>query len=131
MAQTDSMPNSRESVKAEARAANKNTSNTTIPQGEASTVTKGQPNALPGPSENSRAMVKGEARAANRNAATTTLPQGEASTKINNQPNAAERTGALARSEVRPPRGGQKPVRGETGERPNVPTNPPKGGTPQ
>lgn len=41
---TGQMPNSREAVRAEAREAARNTSNTLVPAGEASTMTNNQPN---------------------------------------------------------------------------------------
>lgn len=52
------MPNSRESVKAEARAHNRNNANNPVPKGEASTTVNNQPNAMPQPTgEMSRAEV--------------------------------------------------------------------------
>ena len=53
-----SMPVSREAVKAEARAHNRNNFNNLVPKGEASTVVNGQPNAMPQPTgDMSRAQV--------------------------------------------------------------------------
>ena len=53
-----SMPNSREAVKAEARAHNRNNANNLVPKGEASTTVNAQPNAMPQPTgEMSRAEV--------------------------------------------------------------------------
>jgi hypothetical protein len=57
------MPNSREAVKAEARAHNRNNTNNLVPKGEASTTVNSQPNALPQPTgEMSRAEVSQQAR---------------------------------------------------------------------
>ncbi|MGJ7566932.1 serine/threonine protein kinase [Variovorax sp. GB1R11] len=54
----NSMPNSREAVKAEARAQNRNNANSMVPKGEASTTFNHQPNATPQPTgEMSRAEV--------------------------------------------------------------------------
>jgi len=57
---TGQMPNSREEVRAEARAATRNTANTPVPSaaGEASTMTNSQPNMQTLPSERSRADVR-------------------------------------------------------------------------
>jgi hypothetical protein len=58
-----SMPNSREAVKAEARAHNRNNANNLVPKGEASTTVNAQPNAVPRPTgEMSRAEVSQQAR---------------------------------------------------------------------
>lgn len=58
-----SMPVSREAVKAEARAHNRNNTNNLVPKGEASTTVNGQPNAMPQPTgEMSRAEVSADAR---------------------------------------------------------------------
>ena len=58
-----SMPNSREAVKAEARAHNRNNANNPVPKGEASTTVNAQPNAMPRPTgEMSRAEVSQQAR---------------------------------------------------------------------
>jgi len=58
-----SMPVSREAVKAEARAHNRNNTNNLVPKGEASTIVNGQPNAMPQPTgEMSRAEVSQLAR---------------------------------------------------------------------
>lgn len=59
----NSMPNSREAVKAEARAHNRNNTNNLVPKGEASTTVNAQPNAMPQPTgEMSRAEVSQQAR---------------------------------------------------------------------
>lgn len=60
---TGQQPNSREEVKAEARAAARNSANTNVPPGgEASTMTNHQPNMQPVPiSERSRAEVRQQA----------------------------------------------------------------------
>ncbi|SFM29512.1 hypothetical protein [Variovorax sp. OV329] len=61
--ETGQMPNSRDAVKAEARAATRNTANTSVPSaaGEASTMTNNQPNMQPvPPSDKSRAEVRAE-----------------------------------------------------------------------
>jgi len=56
-----SMPASREAVKAEARAQNRNNANSVVPKGEASTTVNHQPNAMPSPTgERSRAEVRAE-----------------------------------------------------------------------
>lgn len=58
-----SMPNSREAVKAEARAHNRNNINNPVPKGEASTTVNAQPNAMPQPTgAMSRAEVSQQAR---------------------------------------------------------------------
>ncbi|MEJ1163076.1 serine/threonine protein kinase [Variovorax sp. CCNWLW186] len=58
-----SMPNSREAVKAEARAHNRNNVNNPVPKGEASTTVNAQPNAMPQPTgAMSRAEVSQQAR---------------------------------------------------------------------
>lgn len=58
-----SMPNSREAVKAEARAHNRNNVNNPVPKGEASTTVNAQPNAMPQPTgAKSRAEVSQQAR---------------------------------------------------------------------
>jgi hypothetical protein len=58
-----SMPNSREAVKAEARAHNRNNINNPVPKGEASTTVNAQPNAVPQPTgAMSRAEVSQQAR---------------------------------------------------------------------
>ena len=58
-----SMPVSREAVKAEARAQNRNNANSVVPKGEASTTVNAQPNARPQPTgEMSRAEVSQMAR---------------------------------------------------------------------
>lgn len=54
----NSMPASREAVKAEARAQNRNNANSMVPKGEATTTVNHQPNAMPQPTgEMSRAEV--------------------------------------------------------------------------
>ncbi|SCX70717.1 serine/threonine protein kinase [Variovorax sp. EL159] len=59
----NSMPASREAVKAEARAQNRNNDNSTVPKGEATTTVNHQPNAMPQPTgEMSRAEVNQQAR---------------------------------------------------------------------
>lgn len=56
-------PASREAVKAEARAQNRNNANSMVPKGEASTTMNNQPNATPQPTgERSRWEVSQEAR---------------------------------------------------------------------
>lgn len=61
MAGDSSMPVSREAVKAEARAQNRNNANSVVPKGEASTTVSHQPNAMPSPTgERSRAEVRAE-----------------------------------------------------------------------
>jgi len=60
---TGQMPNSREAVKAEARAVSRNTATTDVPAvaGEASTMTNHQPNMQPAPvSSTTRAEVRAE-----------------------------------------------------------------------
>jgi hypothetical protein len=58
-----SMPASREAVKAEARAQNRNNANSMVPKGEATTTVNHQPNAMPRPTgEMSRAEVSQQAR---------------------------------------------------------------------
>lgn len=58
----NSMPASREAVKSEARAQNRN-NNSMVPKGEATTTVNHQPNAMPQPTgERSRAEVSQEAR---------------------------------------------------------------------
>ncbi|RZL86521.1 MAG: serine/threonine protein kinase [Variovorax sp.] len=58
-----SNPASREAVKAEARAHNRNNTDNVVPKGEASTTVNGQPNAMPSPiGMNSRSEVSAEAR---------------------------------------------------------------------
>jgi len=107
------------------------TSPTVVPssQGQASTETRaGVPNPTQRPDGSmpaSRDAVKAEARANNRNPANTTTPGGEASTRMNNQPNATPPVmSGTTRAEVR--QDAIKPTRqfGQTGERPDVPTNP-------
>ena len=107
------------------------TSPTVVPStsGEASTETRaGVPNPTQRPDGSmpaSREAVKSEARANNRNPANTTTPGGEASTRMNNQPNATPPVmSGTTRAEVR--QDAIKPTRqfGQTGERPDVPTNP-------
>ncbi|RQO53539.1 serine/threonine protein kinase [Variovorax sp. KBW07] len=59
----NSMPASREAVKAEARTQNRNNANSMVPKGEATTTVNHQPNAMPQPTgERSRAEVSQEAR---------------------------------------------------------------------
>jgi hypothetical protein len=59
----NSMPVSREAVKAEARAHNRNNANNPVPKGEATTTVNAQPNAMPQPTgEMSRAEVSQQAR---------------------------------------------------------------------
>ena len=59
----NSAPMSRDSVKAEARAHNRNNANNPVPKGEASTTVNAQPNAMPQPTgEMSRAEVSQMAR---------------------------------------------------------------------
>lgn len=97
--------------------------------GQASTKT---PAGVPNPTQRpdgsapaSREAVRAEARAENRNNANTMTPKGEASTTVNNQPNATPRpTGEVSRAEVRQDAKKQTPKFGQTGERPEVPTNP-------
>ncbi|MDZ4356658.1 MAG: serine/threonine protein kinase, partial [Variovorax sp.] len=61
MAGDSSVPASREAVKAEARAQNRNNANSVVPKGEASTTVNHQPNAMPSPTgERSRAEVRAE-----------------------------------------------------------------------
>jgi hypothetical protein len=98
-------------------------------QGQASTETRaGVPNPTQRPDGSmpaSRDAVKAEARANNRNPANTTTPGGEASTRMNNQPNVMPPVmSGTSRAEVR--QDAIKPTRqfGQTGERPDVPTNP-------
>ena len=98
-------------------------------QGQASTETRaGVPNPTQRPDGSmpaSRDAVKAEARANNRNPANTTTPGGEASTRMNNQPNVMPPVmSGTTRAEVR--QDAIKPTRqfGQTGERPDVPTNP-------
>jgi hypothetical protein len=56
-------PASREAVKAEARAHNRNNANNLVPKGEASTTVNAQPNAMPQPTgEMSRTQVSQEGR---------------------------------------------------------------------
>ena len=63
MAGDSSVPASREAVKAEARAQNRNNANSVVPKGEASTTVNHQPNAMPSPTgERSRAEVRAEAQ---------------------------------------------------------------------
>jgi hypothetical protein len=58
-----SMPASREAVKAEARAQNRNNANSLVSKGEATTTVNHQPNAMPQPTgEMSRAEVSQQAR---------------------------------------------------------------------
>ncbi|HSV61698.1 MAG TPA: serine/threonine protein kinase [Variovorax sp.] len=86
-----------------------------------------------GQTPNSREAVRAEAYEAARNTSTTPVPSGEASTMSNSQPNmqtvVPERSRAQARLQVTPSR----PRFGESGERPDVPTNPTDGevGTPK
>lgn len=62
-ANTGQAPNSREEVKQEARQASRNTANTNVPAGEASTMTNSQPNMQPVPiSGKSRAEVREQTR---------------------------------------------------------------------
>ena len=59
----NSMPNSREAVKSEARVQNRNNANSMVPKGEATTTVNHQPNAMPQPTgEMSRAEVSQQAR---------------------------------------------------------------------
>ena len=97
--------------------------------GQASTETRtGVPNPTQRPDGSmpaSRDAVKAEARANNRNPANTTTPGGEASTRTNNQPNATPPAmSGTTRAEVRQDAVKPKPQFGQTGERPDVPTNP-------
>ncbi len=55
-------PASREAVRAEARAHNRNNVNNAVPKGEATTTVNGQPNAMPRTSEMSRTEVSMDAR---------------------------------------------------------------------
>ncbi len=111
----------------------------TAPAGEASTQNRageGNPTQRPdGTMPSSRGEVKSEARSQNRMPNNTNTPAGEASIVRNNQPNPAPRNMSdTTRSEVRQQarQNRTKPRRGELGEKtPNVPTNPPVGGTPQ
>jgi hypothetical protein len=97
--------------------------------GQASTKT---PAGVPNPTQRpdgsapaSREAVKAEARVENRNSANSMTPKGEASTTINHQPNATPRTsGDMSRADVRQDAKKQTPKFGQTGERPEVPTNP-------
>ena len=96
--------------------------------GQASTRT---PAGVPNPPQrpdgsgpNSRADVRAGAAVHNRNPANTDTPAGEPSTMRNNQPNTTPQTSALTREEVRQSALKVKPRFGETGERPEVPTNP-------
>ena len=107
------------------------TSTTVVPssQGQASTETRaGVPNPTQRPEGSmpaSRDAVKAEARANNRNQANTTTPGGEASTRMNNQPNVTPQPmSGTTRAEVRQDAMKTTPEYGQTGERPNVPTNP-------
>lgn len=98
-------------------------------QGQASTETRaGVPNPTQRPDGSmpaSREAVKSEARANNRNSANTKTPGGEASTMTNNQPNVTPQTmSGTTRAEVRQDAVKPTPQFGQTGERPNVPTNP-------
>ena len=74
---------------------------------------------------NSREAVRAQAWEAARNTSDTAVPPGEASTMSNHQPNMQtvipERSRAQARAQVMRP---DRPAFGETGERPDVPTNP-------
>ncbi len=81
----------------------------------------------------SRDAVKSEARAANRNNADSMVPKGEASTMTNNQPNMSPKpSGEMSRQEVSQQARKTKPQMGQTGQRPDVPTNPTnRTGTPQ
>lgn len=54
----NSMPNSRDAVKSEARAENRSSANTTLPKGEASTTTNNQPNAAQPTGAMTRSEVK-------------------------------------------------------------------------
>ena len=105
--------------------------------GQASTKT---PAGVPNPTQRpdgsapaSREAVRSEARAENRNNANSMVPKGEASTTLNHQPNATPHpTGQMSRSEVRQDAGKKTRQFGQTGERPEVPTNPTdKTGTPK
>ncbi|MET3494014.1 serine/threonine protein kinase [Variovorax boronicumulans] len=59
----NSMPNSREAVKSEARVQNRNNANSMVPKGEASTTVNHQPNAMPQPTGAvSRAEVSQQGR---------------------------------------------------------------------
>jgi hypothetical protein len=82
---------------------------------------------------NSREAVKAEARAQNRNNANSVVPKGEATTTVNHQPNAMPQpTGEMSRAEVSQAGRKVKPQFGQTGERPELVTNPAdKTGTPQ
>jgi uncharacterized membrane protein len=61
----NSMPASREAVKAEARVQNRNNANSMVPKGEATTTVNHQPNAMPQPTgEMSRAEVSQTGRKA-------------------------------------------------------------------
>jgi hypothetical protein len=81
----------------------------------------------------SREAVKAEARAENRNNANSLVPKGEASVTVNGQPNATlQPTGEMTRADVRQDARKPRPLFGQRGERPDVPTNPAeKTGTPQ
>ena len=74
---------------------------------------------------NSREAVRAEAYEAARNTSNTAAPGGEASTMSNSQPNMQTviPEGSRSQAQVMPSR----PRFGETGERPNAPTNPTDG----
>lgn len=116
------MPASRANVKAEARAANKANA---IPAGEQDPLQNQSPSATTG--ANARGDVKSQARAANR---ANAIPAGEQNPLQTKSPSAS--TGAVPRSEVKAQAAnkGPRPF-GATGERPDVVTNPPVGGTPK
>ncbi|RZI96510.1 MAG: serine/threonine protein kinase [Variovorax sp.] len=93
--------------------------------GQASTKT---PSGVPNPTQRpdgtdpaSRSAVRSEAQAANR---ANAIPSGEASTLVDKKPNATPQTSAMTRAEVKAGAKPQKRPFGNTGERPEVPTNP-------
>lgn len=106
------------------------------PSGEASTRTPaGEPNPTQRPDRshpNSRDGVRAGAVWNNHNPAHTTTPGGEVSTMTNNQPNATPQVGQRTRAEVRQEALHTPRPFGQTGERPDVGTNPKdKTGTPK
>lgn len=99
-------------------------------QGQASTMT---PAGVPNPTQRpdgtmpaQRDNVRAEARANNRMTDNTTTPGGTASTMMNGQPNATPPVNQNTRAEVRADTKAemQRRPKGNTGERPDVPTNP-------
>ncbi|MDA7419156.1 serine/threonine protein kinase [Xenophilus arseniciresistens] len=97
--------------------------------GEASTQTlAGEPNPTQRPGVGmpaDRAAVRADAVMNNRNPATTAVPPaGEASTRVMGQSNATPPVGQLTREEVRQSALHTPRPFGDTGQRPDVPTNP-------